>query len=198
MEPGRGVEEMQIPAAWPKKLHLYPRKLSYWSLLILSFGLVHCSSLNAWLHSRWQRIQYIVTRSPLYFCHPAPSRLAPPLTPWWPLICFSQDSLAFSRTAAQRSHTAYRFVSLLFIHLASSFWNSPMLLLWLHPWHKEVPGPGTELSCSCNSCWILYPTVPSQGLNPPLCRDPSSCSQILNILSHTRNSEILPCCSMSQ
>ena len=58
----------------------------------------------------------------------------------------------------------------------------------------EVPWPRTESEQELQPTpqlqqhWILSPTVPGQGWNWHLCRDPDHCSQIMNTLHHSRNS----------
>ena len=66
---------------------------------------------------------------------------------------------------------------------------------WLHPRHREVPGPGIKSELK------LQPTLPvamldpltqctRQGMVPELHSDPSSCCQIFNPLHHSRNSNV--------
>ena len=63
-----------------------------------------------------------------------------------------------------------------------------------HLWHMEIPGLGIESEPQLqpiSQLWqyqILYPTALGWGSNLCLCRDPSQCSLILNLLHHSGNS----------
>ena len=103
------------------------------------------------------------------------------------------------------SHTLIYFLSL-WICLYPYKWNhiicgllwlgssSSSSVSWLHSWHMEVPGQGTESELQLRPTpqlrqwWILEPTVPGWGSNPHLCSDSRCCSQVLNPLHHGGNS----------
>ena len=68
----------------------------------------------------------------------------------------------------------------------------------LHPQRMEVLGPGIEFEPAATSIIAaarLDPLThwPGWGLNPQLYSDLSSCSQILNPLHHSRNSNLFLC-----
>ena len=77
------------------------------------------------------------------------------------------------------------------LHLKKNFF------WWSHPQHMNVLGPGTESEPQLRTtgqqpqCWILWPTVRGQGLNPGLHSDPSCCSQMFKPLCHSGNSRNL-------
>ena len=83
------------------------------------------------------------------------------------------------------------------IHVTQNLpFNHFLKILWPHPQHMEVPGPGTKSepllwpTLQLWQCWILRPTVPGWGSNLHLSSDPSCYSWILNQPRHSWNSHL--------
>ena len=62
------------------------------------------------------------------------------------------------------------------------------LILWLHRWHMEVPGPGTDSEAQLWATLDPLTHCARRRSNPDLHSDLSHCGWILNPRRHSRNS----------
>ena len=143
------------------------------------------------MHLTWKSMQpgkvtSIATSKPVYTCNSGNKRNT---------IHYRQMGKLKSLTM---QHINEMLIFSLLVHLYTSFGTKDCLiscflfLFWLHPWHMEVPGPGTESMPQLQpapqpwQCQIRYPTALGWGSNPHLRL--SSCSRILNPLQYSGNS----------